>query len=102
MFQVGFPAKKEADLGFMSNEQGCALCLADILVFNWDNGRDVCMDVNGVSPFTRGGSRTFQSGLALSNAITRKNKKYPEKWLSHGYGLVPRLLPRLTNLGMTW
>lgn len=85
-YKAGVSARKEVSLGFLSDDDR-DLRLADILVLNWQNGQDVCMDVAGVSPFTGEGVQAFVSGKAISNVVSHKHTKYLEKCVSHGYGL---------------
>lgn len=77
---------KKSGLGFLSTEGG-ALRPADILFHNWDNGRDVFLDVTGISPFTRVNS--FIPWKAVSNVVSRKRNKYLDKlyytWLLFRY-----------------
>ncbi|XP_026428642.1 uncharacterized protein LOC113324540 [Papaver somniferum] len=96
-YRVGLPARKEADLGLLSNN-GTSLRPADILVYNWDNGRDVCLDVTIISPFA--GSRTLELGQALKDAVIRKNTKYLEKCASQGYGFEASAFTTLGELGV--
>ncbi|XP_026456101.1 uncharacterized protein LOC113357055 isoform X2 [Papaver somniferum] len=94
----GVPARKEVDLGFLANN-GTTLRPADIFIYNWDDGHDMCFDVTGVSSFTGGGVRSFVSGLAIKNAVTRKNAKYLEKCTSQGYGFRALSFTTLGELG---
>ncbi|XP_026397756.1 uncharacterized protein LOC113293280 [Papaver somniferum] len=84
-YKAGIVDRKEVSLGLISayNKE---LRPADIMVYNWENSRDVCMDVTGVSPFTSARTRNFIPGSAISAAITRKNNKYLDKCTSLGYG----------------
>lgn len=59
---------------------------ADVLVYNWEDGKDVCFDVTVVSPFTSARTRNYTPGHAISSAVSRKCTKYLDKCLSHGYG----------------
>lgn len=79
-FKDGVAARKEVPMAFLS-DTNAPLRPPDLLVFNWENGRDVCFDVTGVSPCTGGGIRRFTPGNALSAATTRKCNKYLEKLL---------------------
>lgn len=58
-------------MGFLSHDGGDAKP-ADILVYNWEEGRDTCFDVTGVSPFVGGGVQAFVPGLALAKSVDRK------------------------------
>lgn len=86
-YKAGVVARKEVSLGLVSNDNK-ELRPADIMVYNWEDGRDVCMDVTGVSPFTSARTRNFAPGHAISAAVTRKNNKYLDKCTSHNYGFV--------------
>ncbi|GJX48229.1 hypothetical protein Tco_0273419 [Tanacetum coccineum] len=46
--KVGVSVRKEVPMGFLSSE-GCDLLPADLLLYNWSNGKDACPDVTGVS-----------------------------------------------------
>ncbi|RZC86683.1 hypothetical protein C5167_030035 [Papaver somniferum] len=87
---AGVPACKEVVLGFLS-DNNTDLCHADILIYNWENGQDVCIDVTGVSPFTVDGIRAIIPGQAVSNVVLRKHTKYLDKCVSHGKFLFYRL-----------
>lgn len=97
-YKANVPARKEVSLGMVSDD-GKDLKPADILVVNWENGQDVCMDVTGVSPFTGEGIRSFVSGKAISKAVSRKQAKYLEKCASLGYGLGVLAFSTLGELG---
>lgn len=84
-YKAGVAARKEVYLDFSSaNDTG--LNPADILLYIWENGRDVCFDVTSVSPFTSAATRTFVPGHAIAAAITRKRNKYLDICTAHGYG----------------
>ncbi|XP_026414010.1 uncharacterized protein LOC113309718 [Papaver somniferum] len=83
-YKAGVAARKEAVLGFLS-DNATSLRPADILVYTWEDGKDVCMDIIGVSPFTSASTRDLSSGHAISAAIACKRTKYLDKCLSHGY-----------------
>ncbi|KAL5727948.1 hypothetical protein ACHQM5_001085 [Ranunculus cassubicifolius] len=85
--KVGIAVRKEAPLGFL-NDEGRDLRPADLLLYNWDQGKDVCLDVTGVSPFAGGGVRSYVPGKALENAVKLKKKKYDDKCFMHGYGFT--------------
>lgn len=77
-------ARKEVPMGFLSNTAH-AIRPTDLLVYNWDNGRYVCFDVTGASPFTCARTTSFTPGQAVSATVTRKRSKYLDKCLEHGY-----------------
>ncbi|XP_026436593.1 isoleucine N-monooxygenase 2-like, partial [Papaver somniferum] len=92
------PNLKEVDLGFYSNS-GTALRPADILVHNLDNGRDICFDVTGVSPFTRSGVRNFSHGIAIKNVVSKRSDMYLEKCTTQGFGFGALVFTTLGELG---
>lgn len=68
-YKAGVAARKEAVFGCLSNKAN-AQRPANILIYNWENGRDVCFDVTSVSPFAGSGYRNFTFGHAIAAAIT--------------------------------
>nr|GEV09754.1 pentatricopeptide repeat (PPR) superfamily protein [Tanacetum cinerariifolium] len=48
--KVGIMVRKEAQIGFLS-EDGNDLRPADLLLFNWLQSKDACLDVTDISPF---------------------------------------------------
>ncbi|XP_026452060.1 uncharacterized protein LOC113352462 [Papaver somniferum] len=84
-YKAGVAARKEASLG-LTSDRSTPLKPADLMIYNWENGRVICFDVTGVSPFSKGGNRTFTLGHAISVVITRKRNKYADMCSSHGYG----------------
>ncbi|XP_026456136.1 uncharacterized protein LOC113357083 [Papaver somniferum] len=97
-YKASVLARKEVSLGLLSDDDK-DLRPADILVLNWKNGKDVCMDVTGVSPFTGEGIRSFVPGKAISNVVARKCIKYLDKCVSLGYGLGVLAFSTLGELG---
>ena len=59
--KVGIMVRKEASMGFLS-EDGKELRPADLLLFNWLQGKDACLDVTGISPFAGGGTTSWAPG----------------------------------------
>ncbi|GKC43300.1 hypothetical protein Tco_1061022, partial [Tanacetum coccineum] len=55
---VGIMVRKEAPMGFLS-EEGKDLRLADLLLFNWLQGKDACLDLTGISPFVGMGATSW-------------------------------------------
>ena len=55
----GVSAGKEVDIGLGS--ETVALRPADLLLYSWDRGRDVCVDLTGSSPLTKSGMADFFS-----------------------------------------
>ncbi|KAL5698754.1 hypothetical protein ACHQM5_029748 [Ranunculus cassubicifolius] len=85
-------------MGFLA-ENGGELRPADVLIYNWEDGKNVCIDVTGVSPFTGGGVRAFTPGRAIANAVARKRAKYRDKCLAHGYGFLTFAFSTFGELG---
>ncbi|GJX79446.1 hypothetical protein Tco_0327595 [Tanacetum coccineum] len=81
-------AGKEVDIG---QEEGCdkPLRLADMLLYSWVGGLDVCMDLAGSSPLTQTGITDFAPGHAMIDAAHRKLVKYEAKYATIGYEFLP-------------
>ncbi|GKC15797.1 hypothetical protein Tco_1012579 [Tanacetum coccineum] len=81
-------AGKEVDIGLGG---GCdkALRPADMLLYSWDEGLDVCVDLTGSSPLTQTGMADFVPGRAVIDATQRKRSKYMAKCVAIGYGFLP-------------
>lgn len=97
-YKGGVPARKEAPLRLLS-DQHTPLKPADILVHSWEDGRDTCFDVTGVSPFTGNGICSFTPGHAISAAVTRKNSKYLAQCISHDFEFKVLAFTILGELG---
>lgn len=87
-YWCGVAAWEEVSLGFWP-ENNNRLKPADLLIYNWENGQDICLDVTQVSPFYGGGIHTFTPGKAISAAVTRKRNKYLDKCTSRVIASVP-------------
>nr|GEZ05163.1 hypothetical protein [Tanacetum cinerariifolium] len=63
-FHSRISASKEVDIGL---DGGCDKVLrpADMLLYSWDSGFDVCVDLTRFSPLTRTGMADFVSGQAV-------------------------------------
>ncbi|XP_026392583.1 uncharacterized protein LOC113287919 isoform X2 [Papaver somniferum] len=72
---------------------------ADIIVYNWKYGKDVCFNVTGVSPFTSARTRNFTPGHAINVAVSRKVNKYLNICTTHGYGFKALDFTTLGELG---
>lgn len=97
-YKANVSARKEASLGLRS-DSAKDLKPADILMLNWEGGKDVCFDVTVVSAFTGAGTRRFPPGHTISMAINRKCNKYLEKCSTHDYGFGVLALTTLGELG---
>ncbi|GKB22618.1 hypothetical protein Tco_0862019 [Tanacetum coccineum] len=75
-------------MGFRSGD-GKDLRLADLLLFNWLQGKDACLDVTGISPFAGMGAKSWAPAVALLNAVEKKKKKYASICEDNGYKFIP-------------
>ncbi|GJW14614.1 hypothetical protein Tco_0018747 [Tanacetum coccineum] len=66
---------------------GCdkALHPADMLLYSWDEGLDVCVDLTGSSPLTQTGMADFVPGRVVIDAAQHKHGKYMAKCAPCGY-----------------
>ncbi|GKC00702.1 hypothetical protein Tco_0986838, partial [Tanacetum coccineum] len=87
-FRSGISAGKEVDIGLGG---GCdkALRPADMLLYSWDGGLDVCVDLTGSSPLTQTGMADFIPGRGLIDAAQCKRGKYMAKCATIGYEFLP-------------
>ncbi|GJV20777.1 hypothetical protein Tco_1369797 [Tanacetum coccineum] len=87
-YRSGISASKEFDIGL---EGGCDKPLrpADMLLYSWVGGLDVCVDLTGSSPLTQTGMVDFAPGRAVIDAAQRKRVKYEAKCATIGYGFLP-------------
>ncbi|GKD42910.1 hypothetical protein Tco_1267555 [Tanacetum coccineum] len=60
---------------------------ADMLLYSWDGGLDVCVDVKGSSPLTPR-MIDFVPGRAVIKVAQRKRTKYEAKCVDIGYGIL--------------
>lgn len=98
-YRASVPYKIEATLGFLSRDGGDARP-TDIMVYNWEDGRDTCFDVTVVSPFARGGVQAFTPGLALDKAIERKRVNDLDVCNANGYSFGTLAFTTLGELGV--
>ncbi|GKE67118.1 hypothetical protein Tco_1521279 [Tanacetum coccineum] len=68
----------KVDIG-LGGECDKSLHPADVLLYSWDVGRDVCVDLTGSSPLTQTGMVDFVPGRAVTEATQRKRVKYEAK-----------------------
>ncbi|GKC72104.1 hypothetical protein Tco_1117987, partial [Tanacetum coccineum] len=86
-YRSGISAGKEIDIGL---EGGCDKPLrpADMLLYSWDGGLDVCVDLTGSSPLTQTEMTDFVPDRAVIDAAQRKRVKYEAKCATIGYGFL--------------
>nr|GEV23621.1 hypothetical protein [Tanacetum cinerariifolium] len=85
-FRSGISFGKEVDIG-LGGGWDKPLHPANMLLYSWDGGLDVCVDLTGSSPLTQMGMVDFVSGHAMIDAAQRKRVKYETKCMDIGYGL---------------
>nr|GEX43599.1 hypothetical protein [Tanacetum cinerariifolium] len=68
---AGISAGKEVDIGLSGDDK--VLRPADMLLYSWDGGLDVCVDLTESSPLTRTGMADFVPGRAVIDAAQRKH-----------------------------
>nr|GEX00855.1 hypothetical protein [Tanacetum cinerariifolium] len=94
---TGIIAGKEVDIG-LDRGRNKPLRLADMLLYSWDGGLDVCVDLTGSSPVTQTGMADFMPGRVVIYAAHRKRVKYETKCFAIGYGFLPFLFSSLWEL----
>ncbi|GJW80317.1 hypothetical protein Tco_0144292 [Tanacetum coccineum] len=60
-----------------------------MLLYSWDEGLDVCVDLTGSSPLTQTGMVDLVPGRAVIDAAQRKRGKYTAKCAAIGYEFLP-------------
>ncbi|GJS42873.1 hypothetical protein Tco_0567916 [Tanacetum coccineum] len=81
-------ACKEVDIG-LDGGRDKPLRPADMLLYSWDGGLDVCVDLTWSSPLTQTEMADFVPGRAMIDAPHRKRVKYETKCAAIGYGFLP-------------
>ncbi|KAL6544231.1 hypothetical protein OROGR_010728 [Orobanche gracilis] len=87
-FRSGISAGKEVDIGLRDGSDR-SLRPADLLLYAWDRGRDVCVDLTGSSPLTQSGMMDFVPGQVVAKAVKHKCEKYRDLCAAKGYGFLP-------------
>ncbi|GJU65724.1 hypothetical protein Tco_1247559, partial [Tanacetum coccineum] len=85
--RVGIMVRKEAQMGFLSKD-GKDLRPADLLLLNWLQVKDACLDVTSISPFAGMGANSWPPMVALHNVVEKK-RKYASKCADNGYKFIP-------------
>ncbi|GJY33653.1 hypothetical protein Tco_0418122 [Tanacetum coccineum] len=80
-------AGKEVDIG-LDGGRDKPLRPTDMLLYSWDGGLDVCVDLTGSSPLTQTGMVDFVPGRAVFDVAQRKRDKYMAKCEAIGYGFL--------------
>ncbi|GKA40679.1 hypothetical protein Tco_0733272 [Tanacetum coccineum] len=77
-YRSGISAGKEVDIR-LDGGRDKPLRPADMLLYSWDVGLDVCVDLTGSSPLTQTGMVDFVPGRAVIDAAQRKRGKYMDR-----------------------
>ncbi|GKB22980.1 hypothetical protein Tco_0862381 [Tanacetum coccineum] len=85
---AGIIAGNEVDIG-LDGGRDKPLRPADMLLYSWDGGLDVCVDLTRSSPLTQTGMVDFVPGQAVIDAAQRKRDKYMAKCAAIRYGFLP-------------
>nr|GEU32715.1 hypothetical protein [Tanacetum cinerariifolium] len=87
-FRSAISAGKEVDIG-LGGGRDKPLRPADMLLYSWGRGLDVCVDLTGSSSLTQTGMIDFLPGCAVTEAAQRKRVKYETKCVEIEYGFLP-------------
>ncbi|GJU62635.1 hypothetical protein Tco_1244470 [Tanacetum coccineum] len=79
---------KEVDIG-LDGRRDKPLRPADMLLYSWDGGLDVCVDLTRSSPLTQTWMVDFVPDQAVIDVAQRKRDKYMVKCAAIGYGFLP-------------
>nr|GEY70538.1 hypothetical protein [Tanacetum cinerariifolium] len=88
---------KVVDIGL---DEGCDKPLRPtyMLLYSWDGGLDVCVDLIGSLPLTQTGMADFVSGRAVIDVEQCKRVKYMAKYAAIVYGFLSFSFPSLGEL----
>ncbi|GKD17729.1 hypothetical protein Tco_1206887, partial [Tanacetum coccineum] len=89
-------AGKEVDIG-LGGGLDKPLRPTNMLLYSWDRGLDVCVDLIGSSPLTHTGLTDFVLARAVMDAAHHKRVKYEAKCAYIGYDFLPFHFLRLGN-----
>nr|GEU36505.1 hypothetical protein [Tanacetum cinerariifolium] len=96
-YRSGISASKEVDIG-LDGRRDKPLRPTNMLLYSWDEGLDVCVDLTGSLPLTQTGMVDFIPNRAVIDAAERKRAKYMAKCASIGYGFLPFFFSSLGEL----
>ncbi|GKE19648.1 hypothetical protein Tco_1427225, partial [Tanacetum coccineum] len=86
-YRFGISAGKEVDIR-LDGGRDKPLRLADMLLYSWDEGLDVCVDLIGFSPLTQTRMVDFVPGWVVIDVAQRICGKYMDKCAAIGYGFL--------------
>ncbi|GKD38803.1 hypothetical protein Tco_1259010 [Tanacetum coccineum] len=87
-FRSGISDGKEVDIG-LDGGRDKPRRPANMLLYSWNRGLNVCVDLTGSSPLTQTGLADFVPGHAVFDASHRKHVKYEAKCADIGYVFLP-------------
>ncbi|KAL6575177.1 hypothetical protein OROMI_012462 [Orobanche minor] len=87
-FQSRISAAKEVDVGLIDGHDK-PFRPADLLLYSWDRGRDVYVDLTGSSPLTQSAMADYALRRVVIDAVRRKCAKYQDLCEERGYGFLP-------------
>ncbi|GJV15019.1 transposase, MuDR [Tanacetum coccineum] len=87
-YRSGILAGKEVDIG-LDGGRDKPLRPAYMLLYSWDGGLDVCVDLTISSPLTQTGMVDFVPSRAVIDAAQPKRDKYMAKCAAIRYGFLP-------------
>ncbi|GKD53510.1 hypothetical protein Tco_1286897, partial [Tanacetum coccineum] len=96
-YRSGISAGKKVNIG-LDGGRDKPLRPADMLLYSWEGGLDVCVDLTGSLPLTQTGLAYFVPGRAMIDAAQRKRGKYIDKCVAIGYGFLPLSFSSLVEL----
>ncbi|GJU29323.1 hypothetical protein Tco_1172912 [Tanacetum coccineum] len=86
-YHSGISAGKKVDIG-LDVGRDKPLRPADMLLYSWDGGLDVCVDLTGPSILTRTRMVNFIPGRVIIDVAKHKRGKYMDKCEAIGYGFL--------------
>ncbi|GJX78188.1 putative reverse transcriptase domain-containing protein [Tanacetum coccineum] len=96
-YRYGISADRKFDIR-LDRRRNKPLCPTDMLLYLWDEGLDVYVDLTGSSPFTQIGMVDFVPGQAMIDVAQRKRGKYMAMYAAIRYGFLPFSLSSLGEL----
>ncbi|GKB17014.1 hypothetical protein Tco_0850937 [Tanacetum coccineum] len=84
----GISVGKEVDIG-LDGRCDKPLRPANMLLYSWDGGLDVCVDLTGSSPLKQTEMTDFVLGRVVIDDAQRKRVKYMSKCAAIGYEFLP-------------
>ncbi|KAL5710701.1 hypothetical protein ACHQM5_021234 [Ranunculus cassubicifolius] len=91
IWRAGVQVKKEAQVNFLTDPSDgrSSLRPADVLIYNWSEGKHACVDVTGVSPMVGFDDKVFEVGEAATSAATTKVAKHEAACIANQHCFIP-------------